>query len=293
MAGELIRQMGYVAFATPDPEAGARDLVNLMGLRTPPTEIDGVYVSSNERVCELAYLRAAKTGIVAVGLEAMDAGAVDEVQERAAGEGLEIIADTPAIPKIERAVRFATPFGPVFEVHTPVPRDRPRSFSTLGVRRLDHVNLRASDTHGMCDLLTKVLGLKLSDRTTNFERAWYRAWDGFHHTIAVGEGTGFHHYAFDAYNVEAIVALADGLAAEDRRLLWGPGRHGAGDNLFSYYADPNDCVAELSWGMERIEVDSLREPRVWGVDSPVLNLWGGPPPPEYGAMLTPFVSLEG
>jgi catechol 2,3-dioxygenase len=143
----LIRQMGYVVIATPEPERSARDLCDITGVRETDRGDDFVYLSSNARFCEVAYLRDSRCGIRAVGLEAMDEGAVDEVRRRAQAEGLTILSDEPMLPRVKRAVRFATPFGPVFEVHTAIKREKVGAERANGkrVRRLEHVNLRASD----------------------------------------------------------------------------------------------------------------------------------------------------
>ena len=86
------------------------------------------------------------------------------------------------------------------------------------------------------------------------------------------------------------MTVADTLVAKDRTLLWGIGHHGPGNNIFSYYVDPNGCVVETSFGMERIDDDLTRQPGVWDADydKRVLDLWGSKPPPTYAAMLTPF-----
>lgn len=289
----LIRQMGYVVIAAPDPERSARDLADITGVRISQSTVDATYVSSNVRFCEVAYLRGDKHGVRAVGLEAMDEAAVDEVQRRAQSEGLTILSDTPLLPQVKRAVRFATPFGPIFEVHTPIARkDIPlASLNGNRVRRLEHVNLRATDPRGFHDLVTRLLGMKLSDRTTQYERAWYRAADGFHHTFAAGPGNGLHHYAFDAHGLYDLAGTADALVAKGRNLLWGVGRHGPGNNLFSYYLDPDGCVVEVSFGLERIDNDDLYEPGNWPFDSSsnVLDCWGSKPPEAYGKSLTPFL----
>jgi catechol 2,3-dioxygenase-like lactoylglutathione lyase family enzyme len=285
--------MGYVAIVAPDPERSARDLADITGVRVSQSDAQATCVSSNARFCEVAYLRGAKHGIRAVGLEAIDEAAVDEVQRRAQSDGLTILSDTPLLPHVKRAVRFATPFGPIFEVHTPIARESIEVASLNGkrVRRLEHVNLRATDPRGFHDLVTRLLGMKLSDRTTQYERAWYRAADGFHHTFAAGPGNGLHHYAFDAHGLYDLAGAADALVAKGRNLLWGVGRHGPGNNLFSYYLDPDGCVVEVSFGLERIDNDDLYEPGNWPFDSAsnVLDRWGSKPPEAYGKSLTPFV----
>lgn len=289
----LIRQMGYVVIAVPDPERSARDLSDITGVRITHRAADAVFVSSNARFCDVAYVKGDAHGIRAVGLEAMDEAAVDEVTRRARSEGLDILSDIPSLPRVKRAVRFATPFGPIFEVHTPVERlsIAPAALNGKRVRRLEHVNLRATDPRGFHDLVTRLLGMKLSDRTTQYERAWYRAADGFHHTFAAGPGNGLHHYAFDAHGFGDLAGTADALVEKGRSLLWGLGRHGPGNNLFSYYLDPDGCVVEVSFGLERIDNDDLYEPGNWPFDSAsnVLDRWGSKPPEAYGRAITPFV----
>lgn len=288
-----IRQMGYVVAAAPQIDACAADIADILGLHTTSRNETSVLMSSNARQCELAYIKAPKPGIRSVGLEATDAGAVDEVLRRAKSENLAILSDESSIPGVERAVRFRTPFGPIFEVHTPSPRTAGavRERPPIRARRLDHVNLRVNDPRGFHDLLTTMLGMHLSDRTEDFSRAWYRGADGFHHTVAAGVGEGLHHYGFDAHSVLDLVGVADALVAKGRTLLWGIGHHGPGDNIFSYYVDPNGCVVETSFGMERIDNDALRQAGVWDsdYDKRVLDLWGSKPPANYAGQLTPFV----
>jgi catechol 2,3-dioxygenase len=288
----LIRQMGYVVVATLQVEACAADIFDILGLQTRWRDDKTVLMSSNTKQCEVAYVQAPTRGIRAVGLEAIDASTVDEVLRRARSENLTILADTPSVPGIERAVRFRTPFGPIFEVHTPSPRETAPIHARPPIRakRLDHVNLRVSDPRGFHDLVTNMLGMRLSDRTEDFSRAWYRGEDGFHHTLAAGVGEGLHHYGFDAYSVLDLVGVADTLVAKGRTLLWGIGHHGPGNNIFSYYVDPNGCVVETSFGMARIDNDALYAAGVWDsdYDKRVLDLWGSKPPANYATTLTPF-----
>lgn len=108
--------------------------------------------------------------------------------------------------------------------------------------------------------------MKLSDRTADDGFRWYRGADGYHHTIAMGPGaSALHHYAFDLHCLEDLARIADNLALKSQSLVWGPGRHGAGGNIFTYYADPHGCLVENSIEMERIGNDASYEPRAWDI----------------------------
>jgi catechol 2,3-dioxygenase len=292
MSRHLIRQMGYLVMQTPDPEGSASDLVDIVGVRITARQTGLVMTSSNERMCEIAYRKGKKAAVEVIGLEAIDSASVDEAGHRAKSDGLEILDDKPTLPGVEKAIKISTPFGPVFEVHTPIVRNQTSRYKGGEVRprRFEHVNTKVQDTHGLRDMLTNVLGMKVSDRANDDAFVWLRAADGFHHTVALGKGNELHHYAFDAYAIEDLVKLADTLDLRDRDLLWGPGRHGAGDNIFTYYRDPNGCVVETSFGMMRIDNDEIYEIRDWSKERPgrLRNCWGPPTPQIYFENGLPF-----
>ncbi|MGO1075473.1 VOC family protein [Inquilinus sp. CA228] len=295
----LIRQMGHVAFTTPDPEGSARDLAEIVGLKVTDRRDGTVYLSANQRHHEVSFRPGPRAEVLAIGLEAMDAAAVDEVQRRLRSEGIEILDDRPLGPGMERAVRFVAPFGAVFEVHTPVARDQARRHVGPGSRpkRIEHVNLKAPDTLLVRDFLTRLLGMQLSDRTAGDEFLWFRGWDGYHHTVAVFRGEPqLHHYAFDLHALEDLAGIADTLVLKDRALLWGPGRHGAGGNVFTYYVDPDGCVVENSTGMDRIDSDLLYEARTWEISATLadrwINQWGSPPPAGFTDPGLPFAAVR-
>lgn len=291
----FIRQMGHIVFSTPDPGGSARDLSEIIGLHVTAQDDRSVQLTSNERGFEVVYVKGDQPGVLSIGLEAMDAASVAEVARRAFSEGLEVLSDRPLLPQIAKAVRFRTPFGPILEVHTSIPKRAPgqATSSMRSIKRLEHVNLHVTDTHGFRDLLTSMLGMKISDKTTNDEFMWFRAADRYHHTIAAGRGAGLlQHYTFDAESLQTLADVADALSVRDRSLIWGIGRHGPGNNLFAYYRDPNGCAVEVSSGGVRIEDDEGHEPTVWalGPGSRTRNLWGPGPDPAYGACGLPFVA---
>ena len=71
-----------------------------------------------------------------------------------------------------------------------------------------------------------------------------------------------------------LARLADALGRDGRCLAWGPGRHGAGDNVATYHTDPSGVPIEVFWDMHRIE-DEAWQPRKWSFeDYHFINQWG-------------------
>ena len=279
----LIQQMGHVVISSPDPLGAARDLQETVGLRITEQDGETVYLTSNNRHHEVAYVKGAGKA-VAIGLEAVSTQAVDEVHKRAKSDGLTILSDKPIGKYCARAVTVVAPGGAVFEVHTPIARNQPERYIGGGPRprRIEHVNAFSPDTAAFGDFCAKTLGMKLSDRTSDDGFRWYRGADGYHHTIAMGPGaSALHHYAFDLHSMEDLSRIADNLALKSRSLVWGPGRHGAGSNIFTYYPDPHGCLVENSIEMARIDNEAVYEPRSWdiseGLNGRWINQWGTPP----------------
>src|SRR5207244_9381233 len=53
------------------------------------------------------------------------------------------------------------------------------------------------------------------------------------------------HCALEVDSLAILGLLVEVLEKNGGRFLWGPGRHGAGGNLFTYHLDPAGCVVEF------------------------------------------------
>ena len=110
---------------------------------------------------------------------------------------------------------------------------------------------------------------------------------GRHHTVAVvkSDDPGLHHTSWEFSSFQDFKGLADALLPEDRKLIWGPGRHGAGDNLFLYFKNSADFLIECTAEMELIHDDyaapRIVEPGENLSNYKVVNQWGALPPIEW------------
>ena len=78
-------------------------------------------------------------------------------------------------------------------------------------------------------------------------------------------------------------------------MLWGPGRHRPGDNLYAYYLDASGAMIECSGAMALIADDAHFTPNViTNLARPgnvrEMNVWGTPAPLEWREFHFPFDS---
>ena len=65
-------------------------------------------------------------------------------------------------------------------------------------------------------------------------------------------------------------SACDFLSKKDIRLVWGPGRHGIGHNIFTYHRNPDHQITELFTQLDMMLDEDLGyfEPRPWHRDKP-------------------------
>lgn len=299
----LVTRQSYMALNVRSIDASVQDAQDIAGLRLVERSNTRALLTSNTCHAELILHHAPENAARCIGLEASTAAAVDEAAGRLRGAGLRVLSERPSLPCIDRSVTFSTSEGHVFEVHTPMPATQPRRYAGPGIhpRRIDHVNLAANDPWAIFTELDRGIGLKLSERTTGNELMWLRAADGRHHTVGIVKSrSGIHHFCWEFAQFNDFMRLGDVLDAQDRLLAWGPGRHGAGDNLFAYYVDVSGFMVECSAEMEVIDDARGFEPRVTDIppdlsNVKVVNRWGMLPPRpwmEHHSAFAPWAQPE-
>jgi catechol 2,3-dioxygenase-like lactoylglutathione lyase family enzyme len=295
----LVQRLGHIALNVSDLDAAIEDARTIAGARLVARDNGRALLTSNQRHAELVLHAAQADEVRQIGLQAHDAEAVRAVHDRAQDAGLMIVSETPSFGCIEASVTLATSEGQIFEVHTPMPLDQPVRYTGPGIhpRCLDHVNLSSEDSVNISRELEAALGLRQSERTTGHEIIWLRAADGRHHTVATVKGrSGLHHFSWEFASFDDFKRLGDTLDAEDRFLVWGPGRHGAGDNLFAYYLDRSGFLVECIAEMEVIEDDDhqvrIADPGENLSNPKVVNRWGALPPRLWMDHFMPFAPVS-
>jgi catechol 2,3-dioxygenase len=287
---ELIKRPAHVALEVPDLEASVRWATTVMGMRETRRERGTAYLTHADCHHSLQYIASDRSALHHVALEAHDEAALDALVARLAAVDIALLSDTPQEYGLARAVRFAAPAGHVIEVFAGMEAAGPtHTGSGVQPRKFAHPMLAAEDTGPTVQLLIETLGFRLSDDVGEGTLVFLRC-NPDHHGVGIGRGprTGLNHYAWEVENVATLAGLGDVLARNGGRFIWGPGRHGAGQNIFTYHYDPAGAAVEYCADIYHIWDEATYTPGRWSLDDPrFANLWGPGPPSEMMETATP------
>jgi catechol 2,3-dioxygenase-like lactoylglutathione lyase family enzyme len=160
-------------------------------------------------------------------------------------------------------------------------RGYPRRDGAIAPRRLGHALLFTPDIDRQIAFYTRVLGMKLSDRSGAIV-AFMRC-NTDHHTLALlsSTGPGFHHGSFQVGSVDDIAMGAAQMADRGWQPGWGLGRHVIGSNFFYYIRDPWGSFTEYYFDLDYIPEGCAWEPRDFPAED-ALYVWGPPLPADFG-----------
>jgi catechol 2,3-dioxygenase-like lactoylglutathione lyase family enzyme len=227
---------------------------------------------------------------------AADRAAVDSLASDLAAAGTRLVSEPGAMqtPGAGYGFRFFDPDGRTVEVSTDVaasPFREVEAREAIPVK-LSHVVINSPKKDEVDAFYRNMLGFKLSDWITfmTFLRC-----NADHHSLAVvgGESATLNHVAFEVRGVDEMMRVGGRVMQDGRaRMMWGPGRHVAGDNTFYHFFDPQGNVSEYTAEVEQIVDDDAWTPRL----KPPTDQWNtaGRPaapnadlPPERRRMTAP------
>jgi catechol 2,3-dioxygenase len=287
---ELIKRPAHVALQVPDLDASVRWATTVMGMRETRRDGGASYLTHGDCHHSLQYIAADRSALDHIALEAHDAAALEELARRLREAEVQILSDQPREHGIDRAIRFATPAGHVIEVFAGMAAaGTVHTGSGIQPRKFGHPMLTCEDTSATVAFLVEHLGFRLSDDVGDGTLVFLRC-NPDHHGVGVGRGprTGLNHYAWEVESIATLGALGDVLARNGGRFIWGPGRHGAGQNIFTYHFDPAGAIVEYLADLYRVWDEATYEPGHWSLDDPrFANLWGAGAPVEMMETATP------
>ena len=141
---------------------------------------------------------------------------------------------------------------------------------------LQHLTFASEDVVSFQDFYENKLGFQVTDRVVknNGELATcFTTSNHEHHTIACFKSSkkGMDHHSYEAGDWNHIKGWCDHFASNNIKLMWGPGRHGPGNNLFVFIEDIDGNWIEISAELETVHGRPVKN---WPQEERTLNLWG-------------------
>lgn len=149
-------------------------------------------------------------------------------------------------------------------------------------RRFSHLLLFTTDVPKAIDFYTRVVGLRLSDRSGDIIAFMHGIHGSDHHMLAFAksEAPGHHHFSWDVGSVMDIGLGAKQMLDKGYAKGWGLGRHVLGSNYFHYVRDPWGSYSEYACDIDYVPVDCDWDAGDHpGEDS--IYVWGPEMPPEF------------
>jgi catechol-2,3-dioxygenase len=141
---------------------------------------------------------------------------------------------------------------------------------------LQHLTFASEDVVSFQNFYENKLGFQVTDRVVknNGELATcFTTSNHEHHTIACFKSSkkGMDHHSYEAGDWNHIKGWCDHFASNNIKLVWGPGRHGPGNNLFVFIEDIDGNWIEISAELETVHGRPVKN---WPQEERTLNLWG-------------------
>lgn len=273
-----VTEIRYVGYAMPDLEAERAFYADQWKL-VEAGEKDGMVYFAADGGDEHHVVRlrqADEQRIDVIALAADSRADVDALHEKVAGSGCRIIFAPKDLDSLGGGYgfRFFSPDGLTFEVSSDVARRTARDLTRWeGVpEKISHIVLHSPDHKAMVTWFCDVLGFKVSDWLGDF--MCFLRCNAAHHRIAFLPGPPcLNHVAYDMPSIDDMMVGINRLRLKGTDIRWGPGRHTAGNNTFSYFTTPAGFAVEYSSELEDVDFES-HEAKVHAPAPGIMDQWG-------------------
>ena len=273
-----VTDLQFVAHAVPDLAAERKFYGETWGLVEVADEDGKIYFaaegSAQPYVVRLRQDNDKKTDLI--GFSAKNRADVDAIYAQAMAAGCKSIAE-PALAVGQfggYCAQFFDPDGRALEVNCETNQRTARDLDAgeaipVG---LSHVVLHSPDHKALTKFYEDVLGFKTSDWIGEF-MVFLRC-NPAHHRLAIMPGKpSLNHVAFDVRSIDEMMRGLARMTKEGVTLSWGPGRHTAGNNTFTYYLTPNGNAVEYTSDLEECDEETW-VPNTYEFRPDITDQWG-------------------
>jgi catechol 2,3-dioxygenase-like lactoylglutathione lyase family enzyme len=285
MPDRLITHIRHVDLAVPDFDKQFDFYTKLWGL-TPVVKDSGIAFLAAEGSPEQYSVRLRKSpekrlDLIAFG--AKDRADVDTLAQRLGSSGIRLVTEPGALqtPGGGYGFRFFDVDGRTIEISTEVTVRQHRKIEekeSIPVK-LSHVVINSPNPEATVAFYEKHLNFSLSDTLMSphmGEVMWFMRTNRWHHSMAIARcpHVSLHHASFEMRGIDEYMRGTGRLLRAGIEKVWGPGRHLAGNNTFSYFLDPHGNTIEYTTELEELDEDTWH-PHLYDFSDPaVTDQWG-------------------
>ena len=140
--------------------------------------------------------------------------------------------------------------------------------------QLTHAVLNTVDQEAVERFAVEKLGFKVADRTAHMR---FLRCNRKHHCVAYAKAAlpSLNHIAFEMSGVDAVMRGIARMREAGYEAVWGPGRHGPGNNVFGYFIAPWGGVIEYTAEVSEVGDDyKVGTPEDWKWPPGRIDHWG-------------------
>jgi len=281
----LVTHVRHVGLAVPDYDKQLDFYTNLWGLEEVSNDTGLSFlaaVGSPEQYI-VRLRKASERRIDLLSLGAATPEDVDTLAAKLIADGVKLISEPGQVvtPGGGYGFRFFDVDGRTVEVSADVTARRHRKLEekeSIPVR-LSHVVFNTDNPEQTLAFYRDKLGFALSDTIALpkvGEIVWFMRCSSRHHSIAFARSktSSLNHVSFEMRGLDEFMRGTGRLLRAGANLMWGPGRHCAGENTFSYFVDPSGNTMEYTTELEELDEDTWH-PHIYDMSKPeVQDEWG-------------------
>ena len=260
----------HLCFESPNPEKLSDFYGKIMQMKPQSIGANAWLCSGKNR--QILIKEGMKNRLEFAAFSCRDEGGLNLLKERVKEEGIEVINLQPDLFQND-AISIVDQDG--HNISFGLSKPNMNAESVLN-GPLQHLTFSTLNVEKFVDFYVGKLGFCISDRVLhsngNLATCFVRS-NHEHHTVACfkSDRVGVDHHSYEAGEWNVIRDWCDHFASMNIELMWGPGRHGPGNNLFVFVEDPDGNWIEIS---AELEVIHDRPSKDWPQEERTLNLWG-------------------
>ena len=281
-----IAHLAHVEVLTDRFEESLDFFTCIYGLKLSAREGDSAWLRAwdDYEFCTLKLTRAATTGVGHVAYRATSPEALERRVKAIEASGYKVQGWVEGDLSHGRAFRFEDPFGHIFEIYWDTVWYEPQqeteraalkntasAFTGAAPRRLDHLNLLASDVTEFRRFMEICLGSRVTEMIQldngRIGGCWFTVNNKTYDLACTEEHGGghgrFHHLTYATDQREDVLRAADIFLQNGVHIETGPHKHAVQGTFFLYVWEPAGNRVELANAGARLILAPDWQPVVW------------------------------